>query len=122
MRVESRLAAIQNDMRADRHFGDRYDELANLSTDLRHVSAQSNGKSELCLQTNQPLTTIFFTASWSKVTCFKQCFNINLVKKIIFLQVGKHIYVCKFLNKCLLCWFWFNKYMYWLMKTFSLIL
>lgn len=39
MRVESRLAAIQNDMRADRHFGDRYDELANLSTDLRHVSA-----------------------------------------------------------------------------------
>lgn len=48
MRVESRLAAIQNDMRADRHFGDRYDELANLSTDLRHVSAQSNGKSELC--------------------------------------------------------------------------
>lgn len=49
MRVESRLAAIQTDMRADRHFGDRYDELANLSTDLRHVSAQSNGKSELCL-------------------------------------------------------------------------
>ncbi|XP_052699954.1 centrosomal protein of 128 kDa-like isoform X8 [Crassostrea angulata] len=37
MRVESRLAAIQNDMRADRHFGDRYDELANLSTDLRHA-------------------------------------------------------------------------------------
>lgn len=75
MRVESRLAAIQNDMRADRHFGDRYDELANLSTDLRHVSAQSNGKSELCLQTNQPLTTFFFTASWSKVTCFKQSLN-----------------------------------------------
>ncbi|XP_078313529.1 uncharacterized protein LOC111129851 isoform X2 [Crassostrea virginica] len=37
MRVESRLAAIQNDMRADRHFGDRYDELANLSSDLRHA-------------------------------------------------------------------------------------
>lgn len=75
MRVESRLAAIQNDMRADRHFGDRYDELANLSTDLRHVSAQSNGKSELCLPTNQPLTKNFFTASWSKVTCFKQSLN-----------------------------------------------
>ena len=57
MRVESRLAAIQNDMRADRHFGDRYDELANLSSDLRHVSFIPS-LSELCwstivLQTNR---------------------------------------------------------------------
>ncbi|XP_061174033.1 centrosomal protein of 128 kDa-like isoform X2 [Saccostrea echinata] len=37
MRVESRLASIQNEMRADRHLGDRYDELANLSSDLRHA-------------------------------------------------------------------------------------
>lgn len=51
MRVESRLAAIQNDMRADRHFGDRYDELANLSSDLRHVSSISS-LSELCLVNN----------------------------------------------------------------------
>lgn len=75
MRVESRLAAIQNDMRADRHFGDRYDELANLSTDLRHVSAQSNGKSELCLQTNQPLTKIFFYCVMLKSDLFQTKFE-----------------------------------------------
>ncbi|XP_056023116.1 centrosomal protein of 128 kDa-like isoform X2 [Ostrea edulis] len=37
MRVESRLASIQDEMRADRHLGSRYDELANLSSDLRHA-------------------------------------------------------------------------------------
>lgn len=38
-RVERRLNAIQNELRGDRdrHAYDRYDELLNLSTDLRQV-------------------------------------------------------------------------------------
>ncbi|KAK3093712.1 hypothetical protein FSP39_019141 [Pinctada imbricata] len=35
MRVEKRLSAIQSELRSDRHSTDRYDELANLSADLR---------------------------------------------------------------------------------------
>ena len=43
-RVERRLNAIQNELRVDRDRNayDRYDELMNLSTDLRQVRASSN--------------------------------------------------------------------------------
>jgi uncharacterized membrane-anchored protein len=43
-RVERRLNAIQNELRMDRDRNayDRYDELMNLSTDLRQVRASSN--------------------------------------------------------------------------------
>ena len=43
-RVERRLNAIQNELRIDRDRNayDRYDELMNLSTDLRQVRASSN--------------------------------------------------------------------------------
>lgn len=42
-RVERRLNAIQNELRGDRdrHAYDRYDELLNLSTDLRQVREKS---------------------------------------------------------------------------------
>lgn len=75
MRVESRLAAIQNDMRADRHFGDRYDELANLSTDLRHVSAQSNGKSEPLFANKSTIDKIFFYCVMVKSDLFQTKFE-----------------------------------------------
>lgn len=41
-RVERRLNAIQNELRGDRdrHAYDRYDELLNLSTDLRQVRGE----------------------------------------------------------------------------------
>ena len=42
MRVEKRLSAIQNEIRSDRHISDKYDELANLSADLRSVSYMQN--------------------------------------------------------------------------------
>ena len=42
MRVEKRLSAIQNEIRSDRHISDKYDELANLSADLRSVSYVEN--------------------------------------------------------------------------------
>lgn len=37
MRVEDRLQAIQNELRSERQSHNRYDELVNLSTDLRQV-------------------------------------------------------------------------------------
>ncbi|KAK7505560.1 hypothetical protein BaRGS_00003305 [Batillaria attramentaria] len=43
-RVEQRLAAIQNEIRSDRHLADRHDDLASLSSELKqaihHVAAQ----------------------------------------------------------------------------------
>lgn len=43
-RVERRLNAIQNELRMDRDRNayDRYDELMNLSTDLRQVRTSNN--------------------------------------------------------------------------------
>ena len=38
MRVEQRLQSIQDELRSDRMFQDKHDELMNMSTDLRSVS------------------------------------------------------------------------------------
>jgi hypothetical protein len=78
MRVENRLAAIQDEMRADRHLGGRYDELANLSSDLRHVSEiQLTNHSGFCKQLLGYIDQGYVVLSPSN-SCFRQsCKSLN---------------------------------------------